>query len=115
MKEKCDHGKYKKVQIGQKWTGHSVCLVEVRRTCELCRYSQDNWELGNHEQHPRMFADDVNFFTNRPFAGCNHKNATKTPIGVSVRSHSGPFVCYKWNCPDCGEEGENVEKYQEDF
>lgn len=58
----CHHNEYDKEHVEEKWTGHTVCLVKVRRTCKVCGYSQEDWEFGNHEGYPRMLPDDTNFF-----------------------------------------------------
>ncbi|PIR96644.1 MAG: hypothetical protein COT92_00105 [Candidatus Doudnabacteria bacterium CG10_big_fil_rev_8_21_14_0_10_42_18] len=58
----CKHHRYKKEQAEQKWTGHTTVWILAQRTCLDCGYSREDWEFGDHECHPRMFPDEVNFF-----------------------------------------------------
>jgi hypothetical protein len=59
----CACKEYSKTQVDEKWTGHSLCWVLVRRTCSCCDFFREEWEAGDHEQigGPRMFADDLDY------------------------------------------------------
>jgi hypothetical protein len=61
----CLHQCYTKIEVEEKWAGHSTCTVLVRRTCLDCGHSEDEWEFGDHESigGSRMFPDDENYFS----------------------------------------------------